>query len=78
MEADVFQAGNLFHGPQVPAVTLAQGEHGPSGAKGPLPEMGKRVCGSRRVYNQEISLLRPRGYSRERHQGSQDEYSWES
>ena len=78
MEADVFQAGNLFHCPQVPAVTLAQGEHGPSGAKGPLLEMGKSVCGSRRVHNQDVSFLRPRGCSRKPQQGSQDEYSWKS
>ena len=41
MKADVADIGDLFHLPQVVAVTLAKRNHRSAGAKHLLPEMGK-------------------------------------
>ena len=48
VKANVLEAGDLAHRPQVAAIGIAQAEHGPAGAEHLLPEMRKGMsgCGS--------------------------------
>jgi hypothetical protein len=50
MKADVFEISNFFDGSQVGSVTVTQAQHRPARAEHLLPNMGKGMGRSIRVY----------------------------